>query len=125
METMKSIYIAGPMSGYPEFNFPAFFSAQERLEAEGWKVFNPAAKDIETEVHKMEAYSNGDAAKSIKEGFNAREAFMWDCNKVINGDGIYMLQGWEFSPGAAAEHAVAKFIKKNYPDFQIMYEGSV
>ena len=29
------IYIAGPMRGYPQFNFPAFFEAQAFLESQG------------------------------------------------------------------------------------------
>jgi len=33
----KTIYIAGPMAGLPLYNFPAFFSAEERLARLGWK----------------------------------------------------------------------------------------
>lgn len=117
---MKQIYIAGPMSGYPEFNFPAFFTAQYTLEKLGWKVWNPAAKDSEKEVDKK--HPTGNAAEAIADGFDFRAAFDWDCNKVIYGDAIYMLRGWEQSPGARAEHAVAQVIQKNYPNFQIMYE---
>jgi hypothetical protein len=119
---MKSVYIAGPMTGYPEFNFPAFFKAQALFEKNGWKVFNPAAKDEEAKVHEMEAFKTGDAAASIKEGFDYKAAFSWDCEKVINGDGIFMLKGWEKSTGARAEWAVAQFIKANNPDYEIMYE---
>ena len=90
---VKSIYIAGPMTGFPEFNFPAFFAAQAELEAKGWQVFNPAAKDVEADVHQMDAYKTGDAAASIKEGFDFRAAFMWDCDKVINGDGSIIHTG--------------------------------
>jgi hypothetical protein len=109
------------MSGYPEFNFPAFFAAQAKLEAEGWEVYNPAAKESENEVQKDESFSTGDNTTLVKNGWDYRSAFMWDCAKVISGDGIYMLPGWEFSPGASAEHAVAKFIKKQNPEYQIIY----
>jgi hypothetical protein len=118
----KSVYIAGPMSGYPEWNYPAFFAAQDRLEAEGWKVFNPAAKDQDTFEDK-EAQVSGDTALAIKNGtFDFRSAYMWDIEKVLYGDGIYMLKGWENSPGARGEHAAALFTKKNNPSFEIMYE---
>lgn len=120
---MKSVYIAGPMTGYPEFNFPAFFKAQADFEAKGWKVFNPAAKDLEAEVHEMDAFKTGDAKASIEEGFDFRAAFKWDCEKVIEGNGIYMLKGWEKSTGARGEWAVAQFIKANDPTYEIMYEG--
>jgi hypothetical protein len=109
------------MSGYPEFNFPAFFAAQAKLEADGWKVYNPAAKESENEVQKDESFATGDNTTLVKHGWDYRTAFMWDCDKVINGDGIYMLPGWEFSPGASAEHAVAKFIKKQNPEYKIIY----
>ena len=41
------IYLAGPMRGYPEFNFPAFHAAAAKLRAEGHTVFNPAERDAE------------------------------------------------------------------------------
>lgn len=117
---MKKIYVAGPMSGYPKFNFPAFFAAQERLEAEGWTVFNPAEKDQEADLD-AEAVKTGDAALAVEKGFDFREAFAWDVNRIIESTAIYMLPGWEFSPGATAEHAVARAMKKHYPEFQIIY----
>jgi hypothetical protein len=117
----KSIYVAGPMSGYPEFNFPAFFAAEDKLTKEGWKVFNPAAKDDESSLDKT-AVKTGDAALAIKKGFDFREAYMWDLDKVVNGDGIFMLKGWEQSPGARGEHAAAVVMQKHYPEYQIIYQ---
>ncbi len=117
---MSKIYIAGPMSGYPEFNFPAFFAAQAQLEAQGWTVFNPANKEQEKELNAV-AFESGDAAMAINEGFDFRECYAWDVNRVIEADAIYMLPGWEQSPGARGEHAVAVAMKKHYPDYQIIY----
>ena len=119
---MKSIYIAGPMSGLPEFNFPAFFEAQKMLEAQGWKVWNPAAKDAEGALDFL-ATLTGDAKRAMLNGFNFREAYNWDCDKVINGDAIYMLRGWEVSPGARGEHAVAMAMQSKHPEYVIMYQG--
>ena len=39
------VYIAGPMSGLPELNHPAFFEVAEAFEEGGWEVFNPAELD--------------------------------------------------------------------------------
>jgi hypothetical protein len=119
----KSVYIAGPMSGYPEFNFPAFFEAQNNFENHGWAVWNPANKDAEADVQANESFATGDAKKLMASGWNFREVFLWDVEKVINSDAIFMLRGWQYSPGAVAEHAVAVVIKKNYPDYEIMYQS--
>lgn len=118
----KKIYIAGPMTGYPEFNFPAFYAAEQRLRERGWIVFNPANKKDEAALDK-EAFKTGDAKEAVAKGFDFRKAFLWDVSKVIEGDAIYMLNGWAGSAGAKAEHAVAEAMKKHYPHYEILYES--
>lgn len=121
--TQKSIYIAGPMSGYPEFNFPAFNVAAHNFEFLGWKVWNPAAKDNEAnDTLPEDVYASGDYLAANAGGFDFRKAYMWDIEKVLYSDAIFMLKGWENSKGAVAEHAVAEFVKKQNPEYQIFYE---
>lgn len=36
------VYIAGPMTGLPDFNYPLFHMAAARWRAAGWVVCNPA-----------------------------------------------------------------------------------
>jgi uncharacterized protein DUF4406 len=118
----KQIYIAGPMSGYAEFNFPAFFDAAEYFESEGWTVWNPAAKESEKDVQASASFGGGNNTDRVAEGWDWRGAFDWDCNKVLYSDAIFLLQGWEKSTGARAEWAVAQFAKAQYPEYQIIYE---
>lgn len=118
---MSSIYIAGPMSGLPEFNFPAFKNAAYVLRCKGWEVHNPAEKDGEA-VEGTQAYADGDHIAVQEQGFNFRDAYLWDVQKVIECDAIYMLRGWENSPGARGEHAVAVAMQKHYPAYKIIYE---
>lgn len=117
----KSIYIAGPMSGYPFFNFPTFFAKQKELEAQGWTVWNPANKDSEGEVQLSKAFETGDDKILISEGWDFKDAYLWDITKIIEGNAIYMLPGWEASAGARGEHAVAVSMKARYPEYEIIY----
>lgn len=119
---MKQVYIAGPMSGYVDFNFPAFFEAEKFFTGMGYKVWNPAAKESESEVQQDKSFATGDNVSLVAAGWDYKGAIAWDLDKVINSDAIYMLKGWEFSPGAAAEHATAKFIKKQNPEYEIIYQ---
>lgn len=104
------IYLAGPMGGIPEFNFPAFYAAADMLKAQGHQVFNPAAKDNErhgTDISK--GNMQGDEAVATKEhGFNLREALKidlcWICDEA---DAIALLPGWANSKGAIVERAAA------------------
>jgi hypothetical protein len=43
---MTRAYIAGPMTGLPEFNFPAFHAAAASLRARGFEVENPAQRPL-------------------------------------------------------------------------------
>lgn len=116
----KKIYIAGPMSGYPNFNFDAFYAAAKIFEELGWTVFNPANKEGETlsEASKV----NGDHIQAQKDGFDFRSVYTWDVNKVIEADAIFMLDGWEASLGAQGELAVARAMQKHYPEYEVIFQ---
>ena len=45
--TKIRIYIAGPMSGYPNLNWNAFDEKEKQLTAAGFEVVNPARMDRE------------------------------------------------------------------------------
>lgn len=118
---MSKVYIAGPMTGYKNFNFDAFFTAEHTLKKQGWEVFNPANKDAEAGVVDGAGWDKGDDQALMASGWDFKEAFLWDCSKVIESDAIYMLKGWEKSSGARAEHAVAIAIQARYPEYKIIY----
>lgn len=105
-------YIAGPMRGYPNFNFPAFNAAAAMLRAEGNEVFSPAERDIERHGGVDVSANNptGCEQKATEDhGFSLREALRDDTHYIcMEADGLYMLPGWEKSSGAVAEHALAK-----------------
>lgn len=104
------IYLAGPLRGIREFNFPAFHDAAARLRADGYEVFSPAERDIR--VH-GEAFSksspDGDNDAAEREhGFNLREALADDLNWICrNAEAVALMPGWETSKGANAERAAA------------------
>jgi|ERR1051325_3891020 hypothetical protein len=100
------IYLAGPMRGIPEFNFPAFHAATSRLRKSGHFVFNPAERDIAhhgKDISKGNA--TGDEALAVSEhGFDLRKALKDDLEFIcLHADAIALLPGWENSKGARAE----------------------
>ena len=44
---VNCLYLAGPMTGIPKFNFPAFMAAREDLTKHGYKIVSPADMDVE------------------------------------------------------------------------------
>lgn len=107
------IYLAGPMRGYKDFNFPAFFAAAAKLRAEGHIVFNPAERDTTewgSERLKSETGSEEEVANKLgfKEGLTlARNCFLADTQWICTeSEAIALLPGWRESRGATAEHAL-------------------
>lgn len=83
------IYIAGPMTGYAELNFPAFHAEAARLRALGFEIVNPAEIDIGPNPTWL-------------------AAMRADIRELVMCDGIALLPGWEESPGANVEHTLAR-----------------
>lgn len=83
------LYIAGAMSGQPDFNYPAFFAAAHALRKRGHDAINPADN------------FNGD--QSLPYASYMRQALI----NLLSVDGVALLPGWDTSKGAQMEVAVA------------------
>ena len=107
--TQATAYIAGPMSGYPEYNFPAFDAAQARLEALGFKVISPA------QIDRDEGF---DPTKDEVTPELMADIVRRDIEAIIKSDIIILLDGWEDSKGAVAEANVGRWLNKPIKEFQ-------
>ena len=90
---MTRLYIAGPMSGYPDFNYPAFNGAAELLRGKGFDVLNP----VDSEKH------NPTPGTPQAWDWYMRHAL----RMVLDADGMALLHGWSKSRGARLEFRVA------------------
>ena len=88
-------YLSGPMTGYDDYNFPAFHEASKKLRAMGYSVFNPA------------------------ESFDGRTDLEWttylaeDFKAIAESAAVVLLEGWEQGVGAIMEVLVAVSTGKN------------
>jgi hypothetical protein len=115
------VYLAGPMRGYPDFNFPAFFEATKDLEARGYEVLSPAAHDVEIGLD----YTNPDL---VGQGFDLEKSMEWDLGSVLVSDAVVVLPGWRASTGVGHEVAVARVTGRpvlEYPSLDPVKEESV
>lgn len=102
---MTTIYIAGPMSGIKDWNFPAFFKAEAELEALGYKVINPAHNDGATVQDALESAGPPESPNNLWSWYMRR-----DLPHVMEADLLCLLPGWQNSKGASLEVHVAKAI---------------
>ena len=94
-----SVYVGGPMRGFPRFNFDAFNAASERLRSKGWLVYSPAEHDVAIGF-------DPDTGLEDQE-YSLAGAFRWDVATIAVREAIYLLEHWEGSTGANIEHDVA------------------
>ncbi len=82
------IYLAGPMTGLPELNFPEFHACAEKLRAAGHVVINPA--EINTDPEARWA-----------------DCMRADIRELVLCEAIALLPGWMESRGARLERHIA------------------
>ena len=83
------IYVAGPMTGYKDFNFPQFATVAAALRKLGYEVINPA---------ELNAGIDGDWQACMRR----------DIAALITCDGVALLPGWVSSKGAMIETNLAR-----------------
>ena len=97
------IYIAGPMTGVEDFNFPLFFETEEKLKELGYETLNPATNDgasLEVAIQNaISASANGATWSSY---------MRLDLSNLCLSDAVCVLPNWKSSKGASLEVQVAQ-----------------
>jgi len=102
---MKSCYIAGPMTGIAEFNFPMFDLVAQCLREEGWQVISPA------EMDRWDGFDERGMSGAEPLTDQQRQRFARnDIGALLQVDAIIMLPGWERSTGATNESKIAAWL---------------
>jgi Domain of unknown function (DUF4406) len=82
------LYVAGPMTGLPEFNYRAFFDAERSLSELHHKVLNPARTEDREHCVSWTDYMRA----SLRD--------------LSYAEGIALLPGWHNSRGAQMEYRI-------------------
>lgn len=111
------VYIAGPMRGLPDWNFPAFDAAETRWRAAGHQPFSPAQIDRVLQYGPADGSGNGGEGRA-----HLRHMIRLDIECILCADAVALLPGWERSRGAAVELALAQFLGLKVYDAVTMNE---
>jgi hypothetical protein len=82
-----TLYLAGPMTGYPDWNFPLFNRTAADLRRLGYRVLNPADNGLD----------ETDWTVCMRRAIAM----------LIQADALALLPGWQESKGARLEHIIA------------------
>lgn len=124
LEKNKLYYIAGPMTGIPQFNFPRFEHAAKTLRAAGFSIISPHEQDA-PEVQKVAwASPDGKLDNAGKVGgLTWGQILAKDVELVADKiDGIIFLPDWTMSRGAKLEAFTGLLTGKK---FGVFYQDDV
>jgi len=109
------LYLAGPMTGIPQFNFPAFDAAAKALRALGHTITSPHEED--TPAAQAAAWASPDG-KQVAGGLGGETWAQILARDIVvvadKTDGIVFLPGWEKSRGARLEAFVGLLCQKKF-----------
>lgn len=97
---MTRLYLAGPMAGMPDHNYPLFHSEAARLRGLGYEIINPAEINL--------------GADSVKHVTMQEQTRHWqqcmkkDIAALLTCSGIVLLPGYHYSGGALLEASLAR-----------------
>lgn len=105
MKRLDVLYVAGPMTGIPEYNYPAFDSAAAQLVSAGYACLNPARR-------------------GVVEGWEWSDYLRMALRDVTQATGVALLGGWETSRGALLEIHVANALDMRVEPLDVWLKGA-
>lgn len=102
------IYVAGPMTGLPDYNLPAFAAATSELQSLGYDAVNPGRH-------------------GVIDGFGWQDYMRRGLGELLTCEAVALLPAWETSRGANLEVHVAKALNypvRSIPDWVMFGEAS-
>lgn len=115
----KRVYLAGPMTNFPNWNFHNFDRVRDDYIMRGFDVVSPADHDRDNGFEGMGRDGTVAELKALNVHFDLPAALLWDLQQIAESDGVVLLTGWEYSRGARAELGYAACINK-----LVQFEGS-
>jgi hypothetical protein len=101
MNKQDVVYISGPMTGYPEYNYPAFIKAEEELRKMGYvNIINPAKID----------HPNTEWGNCMRRAIT----------ELMKADAVISLPGWYQSRGANIEIKLAINLGMSVIDYETL-----
>lgn len=100
-------YLAGPMSGYPDFNYPFFDSIATSLRNSGHTILSPSGLD------------NGVPPESYNRTQSYKYYIYQSLMLLKEADAIILLPDWYYSKGARIELDIA--IATEMPVYNLWY----
>jgi hypothetical protein len=97
---MTRLYLAGPMTGYPRWNYDAFTEAAAQLREVGFDVVSPHELDLAV------GFDPDAPAEDFTQGM-LYAAMRRDIQALLTVEGVALLPGWEASDGVQIETSVA------------------
>lgn len=123
---MSKYYIAGPMTGIPQFNFPAFFDAAKDLRGRGYEIVSPAEMDMEIGVTALDSKDGKLSEGKTDDGYTFGDFLARDVKVIADKvDGVVTLPGWENSKGARLEVYVALISNKPVFEYRPSIESGI
>jgi len=123
-----TFYLAGPMSGIPQFNYPEFHRVAKELRDAGYNIISPVEEDSPelqaTLMASKDGLVNGVQhvdTKAKVEGETWGDILARDVQTIFNRcDGVVVMKDWGKSRGARLEVFVANLAGRSI----FVYEGN-
>lgn len=116
MQQPLDVYLAGPMTGLPGFNFGEFLRIERKILQEyEWRVFSPARHEINSGIVDYPAIldMDGSPEELATMSFNKNAALMRDMGAIAEARiGTVLMDGWTQSSGARLEAMATLWVGK-------------